>query len=132
MQRSTFLLLSGLIALVVGLFALFAPAILLASKGISSAAANVWVQEVGVILMAVGILVVMVRHHEDSPTLKAILISNIVIQIGLFTIEVLAYHDGIITLLSGVVPNLTLHIFLAGGLVYYLAIMRNSSSSTSY
>lgn len=132
MKRSAFLLLSGLVALAVGAFALFAPAILLASKGVSSVGANVWAQEVGAMLIAAGILAVMVRHHEDSPTLKAILVSNVVIQIGLFMIEALAYRDGIITLLSGIVPNLTLHVCLAGGLIYHIVIMRTSNYRTAH
>ena len=128
MKRSTYLLLAGIIALSIGAFALFAPATLLASKGVVSVAANVWIQEVGALLIAIGILAVMVRHHEDSPTLKAILISNVVIQIGLFSIEALAYHDGIITRLSGIVPNLMLHVCLAFGLSYYIVKMPNFSS----
>ena len=83
-------------------------------------------------LIAAGILAVMVRHHEDSPTLKAILVSNVVIQIGLFMIEALAYRDGIITLLSGIVPNLTLHVCLAGGLIYHIVIMRTSNYRTAH
>jgi hypothetical protein len=130
-KRSAFLLLSGLIALAVGIFALLAPTVLLASKGISSAAANVWTQEVGAMLIAVGILAVMVRHHPDSPTLKAILISIVVTQIGLFAIEALAYREGVITLLSGIVPNLILHVCLAAGLIYYIVTMRNSSHCSS-
>lgn len=128
MKRSTYLLLAGIIALSIGTFALFAPVTLLASKGVVSVAANVWIQEVGALLIAIGMLAAMVRHHEDSPTLKAILISNVVIQIGLLSIEALAYHDGIITRLSGIVPNLILHICLASGLIYYIVKMPNFSS----
>jgi hypothetical protein len=132
MKRSTFLLLSGLIALIIGTFALLAPAVLLASKGVVGAGANVWMQEVGALLLALGILSLMVRHHADSPTLKAILVCNVVIQVGLFVIEALAYHDGIITLLSGIIPNLTLHVCLATGLIYYIVTMRNSNFRTSH
>jgi len=131
MKRSAYLLLSGLIALAIGTFALLAPEILLASKGVSSAAANVWMQEVGVMLIAVGILAVMVRHHEDSPTLKAILFCNVVIQVGLFAIEAFAYRNGTITLLSGIVPNLILHVCLAVGLIYYIVTMPDSSQRTA-
>ena len=82
-------------------------------------------------LIAVGILAVMVRHHRDSPTLKAVLVSIVVTQIGLFAIEALAYRDGIITLLSGIVPNLFLHVCLAAGLIYYILTMRNSNHCSS-
>jgi len=132
MKRSAFLLLSGLIALAIGTFALFAPAVLLASKGVASAAANIWAQEVGALLIAVGILAVMVRQHRDSPTLKAVLVSIVVMQIGLFAIEALAYRNGIITLLSGIVPNLMIHVFLAAGLIYYIVTMRNANLDSPY
>lgn len=132
MTRSTYLLFASIIALAVGTFALLAPAALLASKGVMSSAANVWEQETGGMLIATGILLMMVRNHEDSPTLKSILISNVVIQIALFTIEALAYRDGIITLLSGIIPNLILHVCLASGLIFYIVKMQNSNSTISY
>jgi len=123
MKRSTFLTLAATIALAVGAFALFAPAVLLASKGVSSVAASVWTREVGVLLLAVGATALMVRNHEDSPTLRAFLMGNAAIQIGLFPIEILAYREGTITILSGIVPNSIIHLCLAAGFIYYIAKM---------
>lgn len=119
MKRAVFLTLASGIALAVGAFALVAPSTLLASKGISSAAAGVWVREVGVLLVAVGISVFMVRHHGDSPTLRALLIGNLVVQLGLLPVEVLAYREGTITVLAGIVPNTLIHGLLACGFGYY-------------
>lgn len=120
-KRSTFLTLAGTVALAVGAFAVFAPVMLLATKGVSSAAAGVWTREVGVLLLAVGATDLMVRNHEDSPTLRALLIGNAAIQIGLFPIEILAYREGTITTFFGIVPNSIIHLCLAMGFIYYIA-----------
>jgi hypothetical protein len=128
MQRSTFLLCAALVALAVGSFALLAPTTLLASKGISSAAANVWAQEVGVFLIATSVTAFLVRHHADSPTLQAILICNLIVQIGLLAIEVLAFIAGTIPLLSGIIGNSVVHVLLATGFGYYALTMRASTT----
>ena len=124
MTQKTFLTIASFIACTVGLVATLFPAMLLASKDTSpNEATDVWMTEVGILLLALGITNFMVRAHETSDTLKALFIGNIIIQIGLFLIEFIAYQNGIITLLSGVAPNLTLHILLAIGFYYYLKKM---------
>lgn len=128
MKRSTFLLCAALIALAVGSFALLAPATLLASKGITSAAANVWVQEVSIFLIASSVTVFLVRRHSDSPTLKAVLIGNLFVQIGLFAAEVLAFIAGTIPLLSGIVGNSVVHVLLATGFGYYAPTMHEANA----
>lgn len=125
MTRKIFLTLASFIALAVGTFALIFPGILLESKGVAASdAVNIWVREVGVLLISVGVAAFLVRSHEDSPTLKAFFISNIVLQLGLLTIEPFAYANGIITKLSGIVPNTLLHVLLACGFAYYLVKMQ--------
>ena len=124
MKRSVFLSVASFIALAVGGFALAAPAALLESKGISSAAASVWTREVGVFLIAIGVMVFLVRNHGDSPTLRAVLIGNAIVQIGLLPIEVLAYRAGTITQLAGIVPNTAIHVVLAAGFLYHAATMK--------
>jgi hypothetical protein len=113
----------------VGVFALFAPVALLASKGVSSTAASVWTREVGVLLVAIGVIVFSVRNHADSPTLQAVLNGNAIVQLGLLPIEVLAYREGTITQLSGIVPNSVLHLCLAAGFLYYATTMKLRSRS---
>ncbi|MEN9983027.1 MAG: hypothetical protein RJB10_1074 [Pseudomonadota bacterium] len=125
MNRKTFLTISSLIALGVGLFALCAPALLLQSKGVDvNAGTTIWVREVGVMLIAVGITVFMVRNHVDSPTLKAVLLGNVVVQLGLLVIEPLAYSAGIITKLAGIAPNTMIHVLLAFGFCYFASKIR--------
>jgi hypothetical protein len=129
MKRSLFLSFAAFVALVVGAFALAAPSVLLATKGVSGSAAEVWVREVGALLIAIGVTVFTVRNHEDSPTLRALLIGNALVQIGLFPIEVLAYYQGVIPLLSGILPNSIVHLLLAAGFVYYAANVQMPGSA---
>ena len=130
MKRSTFLALAAFVALAVGAFALFDPTVLLATKGVSSAAAGVWTREVGVMLIAIGVCALLVRNHDDSPTFRVFLIGNFVVQVGLFPIEILAYREGIIPLLSGIVPNSIIHLLLAAGFLYYILKMRTSGKQS--
>ena len=125
MNRKAFLTMSSLIALAVGLFALCAPELLLQSKGVDvNAGTTIWVREVGVMLIAVGITVFMVRNHADSSTLKAVLVGNVVVQLGLLVIEPLAYSAGIITKLAGIAPNTMIHVLLAFGFCYFASKIR--------
>ncbi len=127
MTRKTFLTIFSFIGLGIGTFALVFPAVVLEMKGTApSEVANVWVTEVGILLISVGIITFLVRGHEDSSTLKAFLIGNLILQAGLFPIEIIAYANGVITKLSGIIPNSILHIVLALGFVYYLVKMKNT------
>lgn len=120
MRRKVFLTIASMIALAVGVFALCAPDVLLQSKGVQvTAGPIVWVREMGVMLIAVGATVFMVRQHEDSVTLKAVLIGNVIVQLGLLVIEPLAYAAGTITKLDGIAPNTLIHVLLATGFCYY-------------
>ncbi len=115
-----FLTAAAVIALAVGTFALGFPEGLLASKGVViGPAAVVWVREVGVALLAIGVMALLVRRAPDSATLRAFLVGNAVLQVGLFPIELLAYRAGTITLASGVVPNSVLHVALASGFAWF-------------
>jgi hypothetical protein len=120
MKRSTFLLVASLVATAVGVAALTLPRQFLAGKGIvDDAAAVVWMREVGVLILASGVVAFLVRAHADSPTLRVVLMGNALVQLGLFPIEIAAYHAGVITKLGGVVPNSILHLVLAAAFVHY-------------
>jgi hypothetical protein len=120
MGRKLFLTLVAMIAVVVGLFALVAPAALLASKGVAaSAAGELWAREMGVAILSSGVAAGLMRGHADSASLRAFLIANAVLQIGLFPIEIAAYAAGVVTKASGIVPNEVLHLVLASGFVHF-------------
>ncbi len=122
MSRELFLTLASCVALAVGAFAVAFPRLLLAGKGVApGAAVTVWMREVGVLLVATGVTVFLVRAEPDSATLRAVLAGNCVAQLGLLGIEPAAYARGVITKLSGIVPNTVLHVVLAAGFAYYAA-----------
>lgn len=125
MNRSHFLTLASIIALAIGTFALLQPALLLQSKGVVlNAAANVWMQETGIALVSIGVAAFLLRGQPDSSALRAFLIGNTLLQVGLLWIELNAFADGVITELSGVAPNSVLHVTLAFGFAYFAISMK--------
>jgi hypothetical protein len=122
MKRTTFATVASVIALAVGSMALLFPAVLLESKGIvRNAAAEVWVREVGVLLLVAGALLFHVRSHADTPTLKALYLGNLALQLGLLAIEPVAWWHGTIPSLVGIVPNTLVHLLLAAGFAHHAA-----------
>jgi hypothetical protein len=129
MSRYIFLTTASIIAFSVGTLALLFPSILLESKGVTANYGTlVWTRETGLLLLTIGVVAFFVRKHDDSETLKAFLFGNSFIQIGLFIIELSAYFDGIITKLSGVIPNLILHVLLSIGFIYYWTTIKLNSN----
>lgn len=122
MNRKLFLTVAAVIALAVGAFALLQPSLLLQGKGVAlNPAANVWVRETGIALVAIGTVAFLLRAQPDSPALRAFLIGGAVLQVGLLSIELHAWLDGVITRFSGVAPNSALHIVLACGFAWFAA-----------
>lgn len=128
MSRQFFLTIASIIAFSVGLFAILFPSTLLESKGVEPLAGTlVWTRETGLLLLTIGIIAFSIRKHETSETLKVFLWGNVIIQIGLFAIELLAYFSGIITKFSGIIPNLILHILLAIGFIHFWATLKSKT-----
>jgi hypothetical protein len=120
MSRKTFMTLASIVAMAVGALAVLSPAALLESKGVvANPAANVWVREVGVALLAIAFMAFRLRTAPDSPALQAFLFGNAALQIGLLPIEIAAWVGGTLTKGSGVVPNSLLHAVLAFAFVYF-------------
>ncbi len=126
MKRSTFLTIASAIALAVGLFAFCAPGVLIGRVKMAAPCdvANVMARTVGILLIATGVLAYLVRDHEDSPTLRAILIANLILQLGILPIDPLAYANGTYKTLGSFAPNTVIHVLLASGFAYYLLKMR--------
>jgi hypothetical protein len=126
MKRKTFLTIVSCIAMLIGVFSLTLPSVLLESVKVAlpSETANVMACTVGVLLISIGILNFMVRGHEDSPTLKSVLIANLILQLGIMPIDPIAYLNGVFTTLGSFMPNTILHIILACGFAYYLSKMK--------
>jgi hypothetical protein len=132
MSRKSFLTLVSIVAMCVGAVALWLPAALLESKGVGpNPAANVWVREVGVALTAIAVVAFLVRGHADSCTMKAFLLGNAVLQFGLLPIEIMAFANGTLTRLSGIIPNSVLHAVLGAAFVYYAMTVRPATARGS-
>lgn len=128
LSRRIFLTIASIIATLVGIFALLFPAILLKSKGVEPLAGTiVWMRETGLLLLAIGSITIFFRNQVDSAAVKMVLLVNLIIQIGLFIIEFFAFQSGVITKLSGIVPNLILHILLAAGFLYFVYSFKSNS-----
>lgn len=120
MNRKTFLTLTSVIALSVGTIAALFPLAILESKGVTAGApVIVWIRQVGVALLGIGIVSFLIRGHAPSATIRAFLYGNAAHQLMLTPIEVVAFRDGTITKLSGIVPNTVLHVLLATGFLYF-------------
>lgn len=125
MKRKTFLTLVSAIAMFVGVISIFAPAVLLESKGVlTNPAANVWARELGISLVSIAFIAFAIRDQPDSPTMKAFLLGNAILQIGLLPIEIIAFANGTLTKLSGIVPNSLLHIGLGAAFCFYASNVR--------
>jgi hypothetical protein len=125
LSRYWFLTLASLVAIGVGAAALVAPEAMLATKGIAgNAAAQVWVREVGAMLLAVGFIAWRVRSHGDSATLRVLLLGNALLQLAMLPIEVVAHVQGVIPALMGIVPNTVLHVALAVGFFVHARAVR--------
>lgn len=116
MRRTLILALSGTVAGLVGSLALFAPAVLLELvKGVEATGpARVMASTVGVLLLVVALLNLLVCTHRDSPTLRMVLVTNLVLQLALLPVDPLAYATGVFDTLGSWVPNTVLHVVLAG------------------
>jgi hypothetical protein len=127
MSRAAFLTFTSVVALSVGLFALLAPSVLLGEvkHAAPSAAAEVMARTVGVLLVTVGALSFWVRRHAPSPTLRAVLGANLLLQLLILPIDPMAWHSGAFHTLGSFLPNTALHVLLASGFAYHLWRMRH-------
>jgi hypothetical protein len=122
LSRKTLFVVTAVSACAVGAFTLLAPAVFLASvkQTVPSEAANVMARTTGVLLLALGALNFLVREHPPSPTLRAILAIDLVVQLGLLPIDPLAYAHGVYATPAAFVPNTLLHLALAAGFAHFL------------
>lgn len=132
MHRRTFLTIAAIVPSAVGVVTLVFPGAFLqeVKAALPSETANVMARTVGVLLLTIGALNFMVRDHEDSPTLRAVCIANLFLQIAIIPIDPLAYFNGVYTTLGAFVPNTVLHVGLAYGFAYYLRRMRRTRNSS--
>lgn len=116
MPPSLFVTAASLIALAVGVVSALFPSVILSSKGVDpSLAAECWVRQGGVALIGIGVTAWRLRAFATHAVARAFFIGNAVHQVLLAPIEVVAWLEGTITKVSGIVPNTLLHVVLAAG-----------------
>ncbi len=125
MPRNIFLTITAFIACSIGSFALLAPGVLIefAKHAEPSASADVMARTVGILLITIGCLNFLVRNDPDSPTMRSILIANIILQLGIMPIDPHAYWIGVFAEKSAFIPNTILHIVMLLGFIFYLRKM---------
>ncbi|MEM6995314.1 MAG: hypothetical protein AAF721_32695 [Myxococcota bacterium] len=111
----------AIVATAIGLLALAAPQTLLVEvkHAAPNPAALVMARTAGVGFVAVGVLNFSVRGHADSPTLRAVLLANLVLQLAILPIDPIAYQQGTFRTLGSFVPNTVLHLLLAAGFAVF-------------
>jgi hypothetical protein len=120
MNRQSFLTFSSVVALAVAVLALCFPRSLLTGKGVvPTPALLVWVREVGALILAAGVTSLLVRKAPDSVAMLGVLVGNAVLHVALLPIEVVAFGQGVIRCLAGVIPNSLVHVVLASGYIIY-------------
>ena len=129
MSRNLFLSITACVAIIVGFVAVINPHLILMSKGVAvNEATIVWVREVGILLIPIGILNWHFRNLQDYQSMKYFLLCNALWQLGLLPIEILAYRNGIITDLSGIIPNTALHLLFSVGYIFYYFKLKSQTS----
>lgn len=125
-NRSAFLTTVAITALAVGALSLLAPETLITvvKRAPPSPTAIVQARTVGVLLLSIGVLDLLVRRHEDSATMQAVLRANLFLQLAILPIDPCAYATGVYTTWGSFLPNTILHLVLAAGFVMHLGRMR--------
>jgi creatinine amidohydrolase/Fe(II)-dependent formamide hydrolase-like protein len=122
---------NAVVAIAIGTVAVGAPGALLESKGVAlpNDAAEVWVREVGVMILALGVTLWLVRGHAGSATLRALCAGAAVVHFGMLPVELWAHAQGTIPALLAVAPNSILHACMAGGFVW-LSLTNDAAGAT--
>lgn len=126
MKRSTFILISAMLAGLFGLAMLVAPHQMI--KNMTSgadASANNILQWAGCMLVSIAVINFLSRNDDGSTALRAVMIGNIVTHVLGLIIDFYQYSTGFV-ILSGLISGLVIHLFLIGGFAYYLQQIRKA------
>ena len=133
MSRKLFLTIAGLIASGIGSIALFAPMILLVDmkQAIANDIGLVMARTAGAFLLPLGIMSLLIRNHDDSPTMVSVLFANACLQILILPVDPLAYISGAYGSIASFLPNTILHILLLLGFIHFWWTARGRSVVTN-
>ena len=126
MKRSTFLLITAIIALIFGGMMLLVPD--KASEGfglVATPESNLLFRSLGGLILGSGVLNFLVRAHEDSKTLQAVLIFNVVFHAISMANDFLGAYQGILRF-DKIIPGQSVHLFIGIGSIIYLMRMKGA------
>lgn len=123
MKRSTFILISAILAGMFGLMMLAAPGQMIKNmtSGADPSACHV-LQWAGCMLLSIATINFLSRNDDGSPALRAVMIGNIFMHVLGLAIDFYQYNTGFV-IMSGLVSGLVVHLLLIAGFAYYLRQM---------
>lgn len=120
MPRSFFLLITAILAFLLGGMMLICPKLAAEGFGIPCNAPNqLLLQSLGAFVICGGYLNFSVRNQTDSVFLRYILVFNLLLHVLGLGIEGYASCEDILAF-SQLLPGLLIHVFVAGGAAWYL------------
>ncbi|MEO6014186.1 MAG: hypothetical protein ABIQ30_11470 [Devosia sp.] len=120
MKRAYYFWLAAILALAFGLLMFFAPAFAATQFQLTGSPATATIFRVlGAVMLGVATLNFLVRNHQMSETLKAVLWANTVIHTVGFLGDLWSVSLGEIPL-AGVAAGLVAHLIVLAGALYYL------------
>lgn len=128
MKRSTFLIISAIVSVILGGGMLVFPDIVAAILGATTNPFSAFImRELALIIICSGILNFLVRNESSSFALKVILIFNIAYHGTMIPMDLIGILQGVFTF-KNLLGILAFHIFIAGGSVYFLVRLRPRQS----
>lgn len=128
MKRSTFLLVTAILAALIGFMSLFFPSQMAEGFGVTATPMILLLsRELGVFNLCTGGLNFLVRHHGDSKTLKAVLLYNLVYHAIMLVVNAYSLYQGAFTIGQAVLP-VVFHVFIGIGSYWYGTRMKASSN----
>lgn len=119
MSRSTFFLILIAFGLIFALMFLFAPNMIATMSGVEPVPVmTVPVRALGVMILALTLLNLLVRNHDDSPTLAAVLWANLAVHLLTPLVDGLGAAQGLMPV-SSVLPGAAAHLVLAWGCYHF-------------
>jgi hypothetical protein len=123
MKRSTFLLITALLAGLFGCMMLLMPAQAAGNFGFSAdPMSSLLIRSIGGMILSKGVLSFLVRNHGDSMTLRAVLLFNVLVHTLALIIDLSGVAQGVLSM-DKIAVGIITHLFIGiGSLIYMMKI----------
>jgi len=120
MKRSTFFLIAAILGALFGVLMFFLPTKAAEGFGVGAVPETITMfRALGAFILALGLMNFLVRNHEDTVTLKAVLLTNIVSHALDMVAGLWGVADGVLTI-TKITPGILTHLFIGIGSFIYL------------